>query len=561
MKTKARCPHAFGALLLSLAVLLLAPGSLSLQLWGQTNSTNKLRLRNAFERRMGQPVRREYVDLVVAEIDKRLSQRATDPQVSDVDRSTAFGSLNRRLKDGALEDLNTSAPSSVSIPSFFVLALAGSASETDLRREDESGGVTATFELVELCLEPDPLETIKSFKMAAAKGDKQSSQKLASIYESGKTLSNENQIRPSRPEAARLAAMLNAGSGNIMSADGEFRQSVASYPRSSGQTGMLEPQNIRLPRKSRALAPPGYTLAQRGIGTSPPANKSKPTDRESGANSETQASARQFRIFENLTLHQAQARVAELERQISAALLAASSVPAKDMFETSAEFEARKAKAIHEAENSVIFKLRQELSHLRTGVYIKDTQKPGFVSYDADRSLLVASTEGKEWEYRIARDEARKLHTGWASVRAGQGGVDGSCPFLIWNNTGNLDAKLQMIPPHHQCASDLHWAKTTDDNGGVYRIGGSVSPPTPIFKVEPEYSEEARKAKIEGTMVLAIIVDQEGRPRNIRVVQSLGMGLDEKAIEAVSKWRFRPARKDGKAVAVHANVEVNFRSL
>ena len=97
--------------------------------------------------------------------------------------------------------------------------------------------------------------------------------------------------------------------------------------------------------------------------------------------------------------------------------------------------------------------------------------------------------------------------------------------------------------------------------GGAFRIGGGVSAPVPIFKVEPEYSEEARKAKFQGTVLLAIVVDEEGRTRNIRVMRSLGMGLDEKAIEAVSKWRFRPGYKDGRPVPVMANVEVNFRLL
>ncbi|MDX2153020.1 MAG: energy transducer TonB [Bryobacteraceae bacterium] len=97
--------------------------------------------------------------------------------------------------------------------------------------------------------------------------------------------------------------------------------------------------------------------------------------------------------------------------------------------------------------------------------------------------------------------------------------------------------------------------------GGVYRIGGGVSAPVPIFKVEPEYSEEARKAKFQGTVLLAIVVDEQGRTSNIRVLRSLGLGLDEKAIEAVQKWRFRPAYKDGRPVPVSANVEVNFRLL
>lgn len=97
--------------------------------------------------------------------------------------------------------------------------------------------------------------------------------------------------------------------------------------------------------------------------------------------------------------------------------------------------------------------------------------------------------------------------------------------------------------------------------GGVYRIGGGVSQPMILSKTEPEYSEEARKAKYQGTVVLMIIVDEHGLPQNIRVIRPLGLGLDEKAIEAVQKWRFRPAMKDGHPVKVEATVEVNFRLL
>ncbi|MBC7927709.1 MAG: energy transducer TonB [Bryobacteraceae bacterium] len=97
--------------------------------------------------------------------------------------------------------------------------------------------------------------------------------------------------------------------------------------------------------------------------------------------------------------------------------------------------------------------------------------------------------------------------------------------------------------------------------GGVYRIGGGVSSPVPIFKPEPEYSEEARKAKFQGSVLLAIVILADGTTTNIRVLRPLGLGLDEKAIDAVQKWRFRPSLKDGKAVPVSANVEVNFRLL
>jgi protein TonB len=82
-----------------------------------------------------------------------------------------------------------------------------------------------------------------------------------------------------------------------------------------------------------------------------------------------------------------------------------------------------------------------------------------------------------------------------------------------------------------------------------------------LSKVEPEYSEEARKAKWQGTVVLSLIVDEKGHPQGIKVSKSLGLGLDQKAIEAVEKWRFKPGMKDGKAVAVYATIEVNFRLL
>ena len=97
--------------------------------------------------------------------------------------------------------------------------------------------------------------------------------------------------------------------------------------------------------------------------------------------------------------------------------------------------------------------------------------------------------------------------------------------------------------------------------GGVYKVGGGVTAPSLLYKVEPEYSEEARKAKYQGVVVLYVEVDPSGKAVNPRVVRSLGLGLDEKAIEAVRKWKFRPGYKDGKPVTVAATIEVNFRLL
>ena len=95
--------------------------------------------------------------------------------------------------------------------------------------------------------------------------------------------------------------------------------------------------------------------------------------------------------------------------------------------------------------------------------------------------------------------------------------------------------------------------------GGVFRIGGGVSAPRPLFTPDPEYSEEARKAKYQGTCVLWLVIGPDGRPREMRVARSLGMGLDEKAMLAVKQWKFEPAMKDGHPVAVQMNVEVSFR--
>ncbi len=94
--------------------------------------------------------------------------------------------------------------------------------------------------------------------------------------------------------------------------------------------------------------------------------------------------------------------------------------------------------------------------------------------------------------------------------------------------------------------------------GGVFRIGKGVTPPRVIYQTDPEFSEEARKAKYQGTCVLGLIVDSNGRPTAIRVINALGMGLDEKAIESVKNWKFEPGKKDGHDVAVEIAVEVDF---
>ncbi|HEY1581041.1 MAG TPA: energy transducer TonB [Terracidiphilus sp.] len=95
---------------------------------------------------------------------------------------------------------------------------------------------------------------------------------------------------------------------------------------------------------------------------------------------------------------------------------------------------------------------------------------------------------------------------------------------------------------------------------GIYIPGANgVTQPIPIFTPEAEFSDEARRQKYQGVCVISLIVDAQGNPQSPRVVQPLGYGLDDKALEAVRLYRFKPAKKDGKPVAVRMTVMVNFR--
>jgi len=94
--------------------------------------------------------------------------------------------------------------------------------------------------------------------------------------------------------------------------------------------------------------------------------------------------------------------------------------------------------------------------------------------------------------------------------------------------------------------------------GNIYSPGDGVSIPRAIYSPEPEFSEEARRSKYQGEVTLLATIGADGHTRDLRVVRSLGMGLDEKALEAVRTWRFEPGKKDGRPVAVQMNIIVSF---
>jgi len=108
-------------------------------------------------------------------------------------------------------------------------------------------------------------------------------------------------------------------------------------------------------------------------------------------------------------------------------------------------------------------------------------------------------------------------------------------------------------------AFPLETPKQSAAAGKVYRAGNGVTVPVVLHKVEPQYSPEARDAKLEGTLVLRAEIWPDGLVHNARITKGLGMGLDEKALDALQQWKFKPGAKDGKPVKVRAAIEMNFR--
>ena len=152
-----------------------------------------------------------------------------------------------------------------------------------------------------------------------------------------------------------------------------------------------------------------------------------------------------------------------------------------------------------------------------------------------------------------------------ASVEKAAKDFDSHLKTTVFLNRGNqqevallIGPEAEGVPP--QPAQALN-TPASPLPAGVYSVGNGVLQPMLISKVDPQYSEEARKATFNGTMTLSVVVDTDGKAENVQVVRSLGMGLDEKAIEAVRQWVFRPGTYQGAPVPVRAMLEVNFRLL
>jgi TonB family protein len=100
---------------------------------------------------------------------------------------------------------------------------------------------------------------------------------------------------------------------------------------------------------------------------------------------------------------------------------------------------------------------------------------------------------------------------------------------------------------------------STGSAGPVYFIGKEgVKNPQSVYTPDPAFSEEARRAKYQGTVILSVVVDKEGNVSRIRLERPLGMGLDENAMEKLKTWRFKPGTYNGQPAAVAMNIEVSF---
>jgi len=126
---------------------------------------------------------------------------------------------------------------------------------------------------------------------------------------------------------------------------------------------------------------------------------------------------------------------------------------------------------------------------------------------------------------------------------------------------------ILLLSAAHSASAQAQSSDTSPPSGPqtnerVFRVGGGVSAPHVVYAPQPQRSDGTSRGKIkfQGTCVLSLIVSAEGSPRDIKIARKLGFGLDEKAIEAVRQWKFEPALKDGKPVAVQINVEVTFHT-
>ncbi len=225
----------------------------------------------------------------------------------------------------------------------------------------------------------------------------------------------------------------------------------------------------------------------------------------------------------------------------------------------------------------------QEIADLSQAIGLK----PGNLSYylhraDAYRAKGDCEPAIADYSEVIRRAPSEAAYSGRAACRTQSGDAAGAADderAIEQMKAGNVPpvpfAPIPSPPPRGVVPTGVGGGIGSGRGGGegwklpaagpspvnVYRIGRGVSQPSILFKIEPEYSEEARRAKWQGPVTLSVVVSEFGEVTDVKVLRSLGLGLDEEATEAVQKWVFKPGQKDGQPVAVYATIQVTFHLL
>jgi TonB family protein len=138
-------------------------------------------------------------------------------------------------------------------------------------------------------------------------------------------------------------------------------------------------------------------------------------------------------------------------------------------------------------------------------------------------------------------------------------GLESRIAAILDPSRTRTDAGIRVRLTVMVTAACLLVALASCQTARIYKVAQLQTLPKVVSKVEPNYTDDARNAKIEGPVVLSLIVDAQGRPEKVQVTKSLDKGLDQQAIAAIEKWHFAPGIKDGKPVRAAAIIEVNFR--
>jgi TonB family protein len=132
-------------------------------------------------------------------------------------------------------------------------------------------------------------------------------------------------------------------------------------------------------------------------------------------------------------------------------------------------------------------------------------------------------------------------------------------PYLLNSQPVEVDTTI-TVNYMLEGSAEIKTPENVDASGEQpKKAGGAISAPVLLYAPEPEFSAQAREDKVSGNVKLSLWVDEKGRPSHVHVVKGVGHGLDEKAIEAVQAYKFKPAMEHGKPVLVSLNVEVNFQ--